>query len=93
MTMLMHPIKQGMEGKPQVGLKDVKGKLFFAEMFDVVKKKGAGWVDYYWPKPGEKQASYKMSYVKGCTLPNGKEVMVGSGTYDITPEEGETLKK
>ena len=88
-VMLFHPIKPSMVGRPLIGLKDVNGKRFFVEMNDVVKTKGKGWVQYMWPKPGEVPPSRKVSYVEGC-LVDGKNVIVGSGVYDM---DDATVKK
>ena len=66
-VMRMHPIKYKMNGQSLVDFKDSNGKRFFTEMNKVAKEKGAGWVDYMWPKPGEKEPSQKVSYVKLCT--------------------------
>ena len=82
-TMLMHPIKNRMEGKKLLGLKDRQGKMIFVEINKVAKDEGAGWVEYVWPKPGEKDVSPKTSYVKLVTV-NGKEMVVGCGVYDLT---------
>ena len=86
-VMKMHPIKFKMEGKALIGLKDKKGKLFFAEMNKLVREKGAGWVDYMWPKPGEKEPSQKVSYIKLCKMKGGNEIVVGCGVYDLPEEE------
>ena len=42
--------------------------------------KGAGWVEFWWPKPGEKVQSRKLGYVKKAVV-NGKKYFVGSGYY------------
>ncbi|MFH0878466.1 MAG: cache domain-containing protein [Lentisphaerota bacterium] len=83
--MLMHPIKYKMNGTDILGIKDANGKFFFAEFIEVAKK-GQGWVDYMWPKPGEKPPSQKVSFVKKVTC-DGKEIYAGSGIYDVPPEE------
>jgi methyl-accepting chemotaxis protein len=77
-TMLMHPFSKKLLGQNIGGLKDNSGKLFFQEMLDVVKRDGAGFVQYDWPKPGSEAAVPKISYVKGF-----KEWswIVGSGIY------------
>ena len=80
-TMLMHPMKQKLNGKNIIGLKDKKGKRFFSTMNKAVKANGEAWVEYYWPKPGSDEIVRKISYVKGCTLPDGQNVVVGSGLY------------
>ena len=85
-VMLMHPLKYKMEGQPLLGFQDSNGKKFFIEMNELCKTKGAGWVDYMWPKPGEKTASLKVSYVKKA-LCDGKEVVVGCGVYDMTLDD------
>ncbi len=58
-----HPIKPKLVGKMLTGLKDVNGKMFFIEFISTGKEKGQGWVDYMWPKPGEKKPSPKETYV------------------------------
>ena len=85
-VMLMHPIKYKMEGKRLIGLKDANGKRFFTVMNKVAKEKGAGWVDYMWPKPGEKNPSQKVSYVKLCHV-DGQELIVGCGIYDMLEQD------
>lgn len=90
-VMLMHPIKYKMEGKRLIGLKDVNGKLFFTEMNKLAREKGAGWVAYMWPKPGEKEPSLKVSYVKLCKMKGDKEVVIGCGVYDLPEDQVKTL--
>jgi hypothetical protein len=81
-VMQMHPVKYKMEGKRLIGLKDVNGKLFFTEMNKVAREKSAGWVDYMWPKPGEKDPSKKVSFVKLVKI-DGVEMVAGCGVYDL----------
>jgi signal transduction histidine kinase len=90
--MRMHPIKYKLNGKQLLTFKDKKGKLFFAEMNRVAKANGAGWVDYMWPKPGEKAPSLKVSYVQACKV-GADTFVLGSGVYGITKEEIEAASK
>ena len=76
--MLMHPIKPELEGKDLSATKDPTGKFLFNEFVDVVKAKGAGFVFYMWPKPGQDKPVQKVSYVKGFA-PWGW--VIGSGVY------------
>ena len=76
--MVMHPIKPELDGKKLDQLKDKNGKLLFVEFNSTVKAKGAGFVDYVWPKPGSEEAVPKISYVQGFT-PWGW--VIGSGIY------------
>lgn len=75
---LAHPMKQSLVGKDVSKVKDKKGKLLFAEFLDVAKGKGAGWVEYMWPKPGAKDPSPKRSYI--MKVP-GELVYIGAGYY------------
>jgi cytochrome c len=84
-VMLMHPVKPKMENRPLLGLKDANGKTFFVDM-NKVAAAGGGWVDYVWPKPGEKDPSQKVSYVMEAR--HGDEVfIVGCGVYDLTLDQ------
>lgn len=84
-VMLMHPVKPKMETRPLLGLKDANGKAFFVDMNSVAAA-GGGWVDYLWPKPGEKEPSLKVSYV--AEAKHGDQVfIIGCGVYDLSVEQ------
>ncbi len=72
-----HPMKPSLIGKDLSGLKDKAGKEFFKEFAEIAKSKGSGWVDYQWPKPGEKDPSPKSSYI----LKVDDNYYVGAGYY------------
>ena len=91
-VMRMHPIKYKMNGQSLVDYKDSNGKRFFNEMNKVAKEKGSGWVDYMWPKPGVKEPSQKVSYVKLCNV-QGEDFVVGCGVYDLPEAEVKKLLK
>jgi methyl-accepting chemotaxis protein len=76
--MIMHPFKSELDGKSLSDYKDPNEKALFVAMVDAVKSNGAGFVDYYWPKPGHAQPMPKISYVKG--FPEWGWV-IGSGIY------------
>lgn len=76
--MVMHPIKPALDGQDLSDFKDPSGKKLFIAMVDAVKKDGAGFVDYLWPKPGHDDPVAKISYVKGFK-PWGW--IIGSGIY------------
>jgi cytochrome c len=80
-TILMHPANPELETKSIIDLKDANGKAFMQEFIETAKGKGSGWVDYMWPKPGEKSPSKKLSYVKRTKMPDGEMVIVGAGAY------------
>ncbi len=76
--MVMHPAKPELDGKDLSGAQDPQGKHLFLDMVEAVKKDGAGFVNYEWPRPGSDQPVPKISYVKGYQ-PWGW--VIGSGAY------------
>jgi cytochrome c len=80
-TVLLLPPTPETEGKNLIDWQDSKGKKVVRDIIQTAKTKGSGWVDYYWPKPGEKKESKKLSYIRKAKLPTGEEVAVGSGIY------------
>ena len=90
-TMLMHPIKPQLEGRPLLALRGTKGKQIFVIMNQVVQAQAEGdWVDYWWPKPGEKIGSHKVSFVKKADV-DSETMVVGCGTYDLSEAKIATL--
>lgn len=77
---LCHPEKRDLEGKNLLETKDAMGKLFVREMIELLRTKDAGWVEYWWPKPGETKPSHKASYVRKVKL-GDKPILVGCGLY------------
>ncbi|KIX12474.1 methyl-accepting chemotaxis protein [Dethiosulfatarculus sandiegensis] len=77
-VILMHPINKDLQGKSMADATDANGKRFFWEMARVGKSKGAGFVDYYYAKPGEQNPQPKLSYVK---LVPEWGWLVGTGIY------------
>lgn len=88
--MLMHPIKAEMNGKDFSNEKDPNGKAFIVVAVELCRKDGAGFVDYYWPKPGFAKPVPKISYVK--LVPDWGWV-IGSGIYldDVQAEVQRTM--
>mgnify|MGYP001274473172 CR=1 FL=1 len=80
-VILMHPANPELETKSILDLKDANGKAFMREFVETAKTKGSGWVEYMWPKPGEKTPSKKLSYIKRAKLPTGETALVGAGIY------------
>ena len=85
--MIMHPMTPELNGKDLSDKKDPNGKMFFVEMANVAKNKGAGIVEYMWPKPNSTEAVPKISYVK---LFKPWNWVIGSGIYvdDVKTEVG-----
>ncbi|MFV0350039.1 MAG: cache domain-containing protein, partial [Halodesulfovibrio sp.] len=83
--MIRHPVDASMNGADLSDYRDAKGSNMFREMVRVCRADGEGVVSYYWAKPGEKEASLKISYVR---LIPGLDWIIGSGAWldDITGE-------
>ncbi len=79
MTDAAHPLKHKLVGMDLGGLKDIKGNYFFIDFCEVSKKTNGGWVEYWWPKKGERKPSRKISYV--LKVPNSP-YQVAAGIYD-----------
>ncbi len=87
-NMLVHPDTE-LEGKNQLGLRDVNGKPIvkrFIEEVSSYEDETEGWSHYLWPKPGEIFPTWKTTFVKLVTSPSGKKYIVGSGGYDMSIE-------
>lgn len=80
--MVMHPIKQRLNGQVIGKQLDENKVALFAEFDKQAKAKATGtWVDYVWAKPGQEKATPKTSYVKTCKLPSGDTWIAGSGIW------------
>ncbi|MCQ6256560.1 methyl-accepting chemotaxis protein [Pseudomonas sp. Q11] len=77
-VMVMHPTNPKLEGQNLSAIRDPNGFALFNEMVAIAKAKGAGMVDYLWPKPGAEAPVAKTSYVK-LFEPWGW--IIGSGVY------------
>ncbi|AXJ05041.1 chemotaxis protein [Pseudomonas fluorescens] len=91
-VMVMHPTNPKLEGQNLSAIRDPDGFAVFNEMVAIAKAKGAGMVDYRWPKPGASEPVAKTSYVK-LFEPWGW--VIGSGVYvdDVQAEfQGQVIK-
>lgn len=91
-VMVMHPTNPKLEGQNLSAIRDPDGFAVFNEMVAIAKAKGAGMVDYRWPKPGASEPVAKTSYVK-LFEPWGW--VLGSGVYidDVQAEfQGQVIK-
>ena len=80
LNVLLNPAFPQREGTNPHGEKDANGKAFHDEFLKVVQTKGAGWVDYMFPKPGQTTPSHKWSYVKAIKI-DGMAGLIGAGFF------------
>jgi methyl-accepting chemotaxis protein len=91
-VMIMHPTNPKLDGQNLSAIKDPDGVQIFNEFVALAKSKGAGMVDYRWPKPGAEAPVQKTSYVQ-LFQPWGW--IIGSGVYidDLQAEfRGQVIK-
>ena len=80
LNVLLNPAFPKREGTNVHGQTDANGKPMHDEFMKVVRAKGAGWVDYVFPKPGQTTPSRKWTYVKAVNF-DGKKGLIGAGFY------------
>ena len=69
-----------LEGTNTIDLEDIEGKKIGRQMLSLVAEREAGWVDYMWPRPGDRRPAKKSSYVRRVEV--GDELfVVGAGVY------------
>ena len=73
---IFHPIKK-VQGKNNYDEKDSQGKYYVRELNSAAKK-GGGFVEYYWPKPGEAEEHKKLSYAESIS---GTKYVIGTGVF------------
>jgi signal transduction histidine kinase len=74
---IAHATQKELQGKNLYDYKDTKGKYVIRALSEA-SKKGGGFVDFYWVKPGSKEESPKMGYVE--PIP-GTDYFIGTGVY------------
>jgi signal transduction histidine kinase len=78
--MVQHPTKPKLNGQVIKEQKDENGVPLFMEFHKMgTGKKGEGWVDYVWAKPGAEKATPKTSFVKLCK--GNLKWIAGSGVW------------
>ncbi|MFZ5770413.1 MAG: cache domain-containing protein [Thermodesulfobacteriota bacterium] len=79
---ILHPLQPGLEGTvldaPEYNCALGQNKNLFVAMVEVCRAKGAGFVDYLWPKPGKEGVQPKLSY---CRLIKEWGWILGTGVY------------
>lgn len=76
--------REDVEGTNRMGLTDKNGTKIIQEFANISKADGSGYLDYFFPKPGEDEASRKRGYIY-LYEPYGW--MIGTGNYVSDIEE------
>ena len=77
-VMIMHPANPKLDGQNLSSIRDPNGFAIFNEFVSLAKAKGAGVINYSWPKPGAEAPVKKTSYIQ-LFEPWGW--IIGSGVY------------
>jgi len=80
--LVCHP-NSSMVGKANADIVDANGKKVGVELIKAARKKGGGWVNYVWPRPGQTTPVPKTSYAMRVKGSDGKWYVVGSGGYGL----------
>ena len=74
------PAAPDLVGHEFMSLKDTKGNSLFVKNYCAEARKSSGiWSEYWWPKPGEKESSRKLTYSLSA---KGTPYVVVAGVYD-----------
>ncbi len=79
---ICHP-NAALIGKLNSDVVDSNGKKIGVEIRAAAYKKGGGWVDYVWPRPGTTTPVPKSTYAVKVKGPDGKWYVVGAGGYEL----------
>jgi len=78
-TIAAHPMRPDLIGKDATSLTGTRGSKFFPTLCQAMNSPSGVWIEYWWPKPGQKEGSRKISYA----LRSGNTpYVVGAGIYD-----------
>ncbi len=78
---VVYPPDVSREGEYMGELEDFNGKQIGRIFIETaLSEDGEGWVDYYWPKPGDTEPSLKQTFIKRASIGN-ETYLVGSGFY------------
>jgi len=75
--MVAHPYSS-LVNQDLTDYQDPEGNYLFANFVAVAADAGAGWSEYWWPKPGEEDPSRKLTYIMKVA---GLDLYIGCGYY------------
>jgi hypothetical protein len=84
--LIAHGVNVKLTEKNTIDIKDENGKYFAREMWEVVRAKGSGWVDYRWANADRTQFADKTSYVQRVG-----DYFVSVGVYKIEAPNDNTV--
>ncbi len=81
---LVDPAYPTLEGRDMSGFRDAIGRPVVKELLQKLENADSAWIQFLWPKPGERLPSRKLMYVRKVNI-NGETLLVGSDFYLASP--------
>ena len=84
---ICHPARPALEGQALLELRDPFGRPIVQSFLRELEGDAeTGWVHYLWPKPDSSTFRWKTSHIRRAVEPGGRELIVGSGLYQMEME-------
>lgn len=84
---ICHP-NPSLEGRDLSDLRDPDGKPVMKLILEQLERGATdGWVHYLWPRPGKTVLTWKSTYVREATTPDGTAMVVAGGAHGLTLEK------
>ena len=74
----MHPVRPDFEGKDKREMKDSRGKLLIQEILATAREPGGGFVEFWFPRPGQEKEVPKLGYAQ---IFAPWDMVIGTGIY------------
>ena len=83
---LCHPARPSFEGRDLMEMRDPRGRPIAQLFLRELASSDQGWIHYLWPRPDERIFEWKTAHVRRARDPEGRELMVVSGRYQMRME-------
>ena len=84
---ICHP-SPSLEGRNLSEVRDPDGKPIMKLILRQLERGASdGWVHYLWPRPGTSVLTWKSTYVREATAPDGTAMVVAGGAYNLEVEK------
>jgi len=80
-NVLSHEAQPQLIGKNLIDEVDANGVHMVADIVQIAKDKGSGWIDFQWYYPGTNEIKPKRAYIM---RPGQMDMFIGSGFYSVT---------
>ena len=77
---VVNPAFPSLEGQDLLNVKDTRGVYIVREMQELARTRGSGWIDYMWPRPGDRVSTQKSAFVSRARR-GEQSWVVGCGVY------------